>query len=209
MDSQILSLALGICLNIAGDTEIHSLHSLAHWVKAKIGATPARWFSDQSACASHSAGVRSQLLIASCLTTHEDASNTSVINPVTSLVFMSSKAAQTSAIEISARTTISFYCQRQIFSLAQICTQICGEMQNYLPKPWFKFDSCYTSINFLRCDAGSKLNERNINALEAAGRAWFITQIHKASRTPLSSLISAYLKYGLADSHPYIHQSWY
>jgi hypothetical protein len=44
MDGQILSLALGLCLNIAGDTEIHSLHSLAYWIKAKIGSTPAHGF---------------------------------------------------------------------------------------------------------------------------------------------------------------------
>jgi hypothetical protein len=44
MESRHLSLSLEIRLNIAGDTEIHPLHSLAHWVKVKIGATPAHGF---------------------------------------------------------------------------------------------------------------------------------------------------------------------
>jgi hypothetical protein len=53
-------------------------------------------------------------------------------------------------------------------ALAQTCTQVRDEMQTYLPKPSFKFVSCYAFEQFIGWNAGCKLNDCNLVALEAA-----------------------------------------
>jgi hypothetical protein len=105
------------------------------------------------------------------LTIYNYALDTGVIDPVTNPrvhVVKERRELRDAAHDVRQNNYSLISVNTKSGALAQTCTQVRDGTQSYLPKPFFKFVSCYAFEQFIGWNAGSKLNDPNFVALEAA-----------------------------------------